>query len=105
LLGAIARALLGGMERVAVESNSLRSIGYDAATRVLEIEFCSGRVYSYAGVPPELHAWLMRTPSKGGYFNRMIRDRFAMRDVTPAAADPDLASALRRSLDGGAERP
>lgn len=87
------------MERVAVESNSLRSVGYDPEKRVLEVEFCSGRIYSYLDVPPEMHDWLMRSKGKGGYFNRMIRDRYEMRDVTPTPALPSLEHALRRSLE------
>lgn len=87
------------MERTAVESTSLRSVGYDPAAQVLEVEFCSGRIYAYEGVPPEVHDWLMRSKGKGGYFNRMIRDRYAMRDVTPAPREIDLARALERSLE------
>jgi hypothetical protein len=87
------------MERVTVESSSLRSVGYDEDTRVLEVEFLSGRIYSYAGVPPEAYDWLMRSKGKGGYFNRMIRDRYTMRDVTPGASQGNLEVALRRSLD------
>ena len=88
------------MERTAVASRSLRSIGYDAAASELEVEFHSGRVYRFSDVPAQLHAWLMRTPRKGGVFNRLIRDRFPMRDVTPppASSEADLADALRRSL-------
>lgn len=87
------------MERVAVESNSLRSIGYDEQTRELEVEFCSGRIYRYTGVPPEAHDWLMRSKGKGGFFNRMIRDRYAMHDITPGPPPTDLEAILRRSLD------
>jgi hypothetical protein len=87
------------MERTAVESSSLRSIGYDPGTRVLEVEFSSGRIYSYSDVPPETHDWLMRSKGKGGYFNRMIRDRYAMRDVTPPPPLADLEASLRRSLE------
>ena len=92
--------LSADMERVVVESNSLRSVGYDENARVLEVEFLSGRIYSYAGVPPEAYDWLMRSKGKGGYFNRMIRDRYTMRDVTPGMpALGNLEAALRRSLD------
>lgn len=91
--------LSGAMERVPVESNSLRSIGYEPSTRVLEVEFCSGRIYSYSDVPPEAHDWLMRSKGKGGYFNRMIRDRYPMRDVTPPPPPTDLEASLRRSLE------
>ena len=87
------------MERVPVASRSLVSVGYDADAGELEVEFRSGRVYRYAGVPATVHAWLMRNPRKGGLFNRTIRDRYAYRDVTPVPPEPDLADALRRSLE------
>jgi hypothetical protein len=87
------------MERTAVESRSLRSVAYDASSGTLEVEFCSGRIYAYADVPREAYEWLMRSPGKGGYFNRMIRDRYVMRDVTPVPDDSDLGARLRQSLD------
>lgn len=87
------------MERVPVESRSLASVGYDAAAAQLEVEFHSGRVYRFEQVPESVHAWLLRTPSKGAYFNRMIRDRYRYRDVTPGEPPRDLAEALERSLD------
>ena len=86
------------MERTAVSSKSLASIGYDAATSELEVEFHSGRLYRFAGVPASVYDWLMRSRSKGAYFNRMVRDRYAFRDVTPGEAR-DLADDLQRSLD------
>ncbi len=87
------------MERTPVESASLVSVGYDAAASELEVEFRTGAVYRYAGVPSDVHAWLMRSRSKGGIFNRLIRDRYAVRDVTPAPESGDLADELRRSLE------
>lgn len=86
------------MERTPVDSNSLRSVGYDAVSSELEVEFHSGRVYRFEGVPAAVYAWLMRSPGKGGLFNRMIRDRYPFRDVTEGPAQ-DLADALRRSLE------
>jgi hypothetical protein len=87
------------MEREPVTSRSLRSVGYDPIASELEIEFRSGRVYRFSAVPASVHAWLMRAPKKGGLFNRLIRDRYAMREVTPEVATEDLESALRRSLE------
>ena len=86
------------MERVAVESKMLAAVGYDATASVLEIEFRSGRLYRFEGVPASVHAWLMRTPAKGAYFARMIRDQYPFRDVTPGEPS-DLAQELQRSLD------
>lgn len=38
------------MKRTPVASSSLRSLGYDAAQQVLEVEFASGALYRYEQV-------------------------------------------------------
>ncbi len=86
------------MDRQAVESKAIRSVGYDETVQVLEIEFRSGRVYQYDAVPPSMYEWLLRTNDKGGVFNRLIRDRFAEREVTPAPVVQDIEALLRASL-------
>ena len=64
------------MDREPVESSTLASVGYDAATFVLELEFRSGDVYQYLGTPNRIHCELIDAESKGRYFNQKIRDRF-----------------------------
>jgi hypothetical protein len=88
------------VERTPLQSKAIVSAGYDAEQRALELEFASGRVYRYEDVPHGTYEWLLRAPSKGGYFARMINDRYAYRDVT-GGTDPtesDLAAALQNSL-------
>lgn len=58
-------------------STVIRSFHYDAPQRRLEIEFLSGRRYSYQGVPPRVADAMRAAVSKGGYFNRYIKDRYA----------------------------
>jgi hypothetical protein len=89
------------MDREQVTSGALKSVGYDAEARTLEVEFRTGRVYQYEGVAPETYAWLLRVENKGGFLNRMIIDRFPTREVTPVAPDSELGleAALRASLD------
>lgn len=41
------------MKRVALQSSSLRSLGYDPKQQILEVEFSSGALYRYEAVPPE----------------------------------------------------
>ena len=65
-----------GMNRVAVRSSNLVSVGYDGESRILEIEFNKGRVYRYSGVPPEEHEALMNASSLGKYFAANIRDKY-----------------------------
>jgi lysyl-tRNA synthetase, class II len=55
----------------------MRSVGYESKSKILEIEFQSGEVYQYLGVPKTVHAGLLRAKSKGQYFNGEIRDDYA----------------------------
>jgi KTSC domain-containing protein len=49
-------------------------VGYEAKSRILEIEFDSGSVYQYLGVPARIYEELLAADSKGQYFNSEIRD-------------------------------
>lgn len=64
------------MDRVSVSSSNIRSIGYDAESMTLEIEFNSGAVYQYQGVPQVEYDAFMNAGSKGTHFNANIKDRF-----------------------------
>lgn len=86
------------MHRTPLESRAIVSAGYDPATQQLELEFRNGRVYRYRDVPPGVYAFLLRTPSKGGYVNRMIQDRYPFDEITPAPAEQDVLQALQASL-------
>lgn len=62
------------MRREPVESDALRSVGYDVDRQILEIEFASGTVYRYFEVPEEVYAGLMTAASHGEFFSAHIRD-------------------------------
>jgi len=64
------------MQRQAVESTTMRAIGYDRTEQVLEVEFQSGAVYQYLDVPPAIYKELLEAESKGQYFNSEIRDAY-----------------------------
>ena len=65
------------MRRVAVVSTSISTVGYAEPSRILEVEFCNGGVYQYLNVPPDEHAALMVSASKGLHVNREIKTRFS----------------------------
>ena len=67
------------MNRTPVSSSNLSSVGYDPASKILEIEFHSGRVYQYFNVPESVYHGLMNASSKGGYFNQHIKDVYSFR--------------------------
>ena len=64
------------MRRVQLVSSMIASAGYDAATRVLEIEFLSGAVYQYSDVSVEVYEALLDAPSHGRLFHTRIRNAF-----------------------------
>jgi hypothetical protein len=65
------------MERIPVSSSNLRTVGYDPDSSTLEIEFKSGAVYQYQGVPQAEFDAFMNAGSKGTYFHANIKDRYA----------------------------
>ncbi len=62
------------MNRIAVISEVLCSVGDDLDQRMLEIEFVSGDICCYFDVPDELHVALMSAESHGECFAAHIRD-------------------------------
>lgn len=66
------------MEKQEVESSVIHAVGH---TRVLEIEFESGRVYQYFDVPQDIYDAVLQSDSKGRYFNTHIRGKFPYQEI------------------------
>ena len=64
------------MDRHHVASSNIGAIGYDSTTQTLEVEFLSGWVYQYYGVPEHLHQQIMQASSKGQFLNQYIKNAF-----------------------------
>jgi hypothetical protein len=82
------------MERTAVESSQLVSVGYNAEKQILEIEFKGGGVYQYFDVPEHIHRELLagarivkeggiESASIGRYFGQNIRGKFKYTKLQP----------------------
>jgi len=71
------------MERTAVESSQIVSIGFVPELETLEIEFKGGKVYRYFEVPGIQHTELMAAESKGKYFGQHIRGKFKFEKLEP----------------------
>jgi hypothetical protein len=69
------------MRVATVESTTIATVGYDEALSLLQLEFCSGAVYLYFCVPAAVYLALLDAPSKGRYFNGIIRGRYPYRQV------------------------
>lgn len=63
-------------------STAIRQAHYDAEARTLDLTFVTGRRYRYFAVPPAVAEGFAEARSKGGYFNRRIRDRFEFDELT-----------------------
>jgi hypothetical protein len=72
------------IERFAVDSSTIKAIGY--ADGVLVVEFTNGHLYAYNMAPAEFEAFA-RAESKGSYFNKTIRGKVEGRKLTGACAN------------------
>jgi hypothetical protein len=64
------------MQRIPVESHSLKTLGYDPERRILEVEFRrNGQIYKYFDVPAEEYEAFLRAESKGTYLNQQFKAR------------------------------
>jgi hypothetical protein len=73
------------MERKAVSSSNIRSVGHDVTSNTLEVEFTNGSVFQYAGVPRELADQMVKAESVGSFFARNVRSQFQAKRLDAAA--------------------
>lgn len=64
------------MQRIPVNTDEIRSIGYDVLTERLEVEFRRGDVYEFYQVPQVRYELLVHSGMVDQYFHRYIRDRY-----------------------------
>jgi hypothetical protein len=64
------------MDRLPVKSSNIAAIGYDSASKTLEVEFKTGAAYSYSDVPPSVARSFRKAQSIGGYFSSKIKNKF-----------------------------
>jgi len=65
-------------------SSVIRDIEYDADRHQLWVTFVSGKTYVYDRVPADVYEAFRSYSTKGGFFNRFIRDRYRHREVMKA---------------------
>ena len=64
------------MERNEIKSSLLQSVGYDSATKILEVQFTRGSIYQYSNVEPEKAAEMLAAKSIGSFFLKEIKPNF-----------------------------
>ncbi|HLA95700.1 MAG TPA: KTSC domain-containing protein [Pyrinomonadaceae bacterium] len=69
------------MTRQRVSSSSIRSVGYDAENRILEIELRGGGVYQYFQVPESEYKAFVKAASIGRHYAKTIKPAYEFRRV------------------------
>ena len=61
------------MNRQVDSSSNIASIGYDANSLTLEVEFLNGGIYQYFDVPQHIYSEIMSAGSHGQYLAQNIK--------------------------------
>ena len=65
-----------------VSSSNIDSIGYSIATETLRVQFKTGAIYDYEGVPVEVYQQMQNASSVGCYLNKHIKNTYAYTRVS-----------------------
>ena len=69
---------------IPVTSTFIHALGYNAEKKIATVEFKRNggfSIYQYFGVAPQTFARWLKSDSKGKYFHRNIRNRFACKRI------------------------
>lgn len=69
------------MDLKPVKSSNIEAVGYDPATRKLQVKFKSGGVHEYDDVPAHRHAALVAHASPGGFIHSDIKNNHTCRKL------------------------
>jgi hypothetical protein len=64
------------MTRTPVKSSNVKSVGYDPATKAMEVEFHTGAVYTHSGVSANDHSALVNSSSIGSHYHKNFKGKF-----------------------------
>ena len=68
-------------EMVPVVSSNIKEIGYEDKFEVLKVTFNTGKTYDYHGVPSLTFKAFKEAESKGKFFHKNIRPKYAGKRV------------------------
>jgi KTSC domain len=69
------------LNRIATESRAVASVGYDAPSSTMELEFVDGGVYRYFVVPRSVLDALLAADSIGRFFHEHIRGVYPFKRI------------------------
>jgi len=69
------------MKRISVSSSSIKSIGYDYQSCILEIEFSRGAIYQYRNLSSLEICKFIFAESIGSYFAKYIKNNYEFEEI------------------------
>ena len=69
------------MQRLSIDSDSLRSIGYNELGQMMEVEFEDGTLRQYYDVPLDIYDDFLETKTKDNYFNDYVKDNYLFQQI------------------------
>ncbi len=92
-----ARIIGNDMQRQRVKSSVIAAVAHDPHSKVLEVEFHTGRIYNYFDVPAGVYETMLASDSMGKFFNEEIRPNYRSSEVRWTELDryPDLPDRRR----------
>lgn len=70
------------MDRRLIPSSNIKSVGYDRFSGDMEVEYMSGRIYTYRIVPQIVHDGLVTAQSPGSFMKTWVEGRFPSKELT-----------------------
>ena len=70
-----------------LDSSMIRSAGYDASNKKLNVKFNDGHTYVFSDVPESVYQDLLKSESAGGYFNASVRGKYSHEKVSSMNRD------------------
>lgn len=64
------------MKRKSIDSSTLQTVGYEAQSETLEVEFKNGKLYQYYRVPELVYRQLLAADSAGRFLNTRIKPMY-----------------------------
>lgn len=69
------------MERKKVNSDKIRSVGYESSSQTLEVELSDGSIWQYTRVPSEVHRRFLAAPTMGSYYRDNIEEDYSRKRI------------------------
>lgn len=63
--------------RIDVTSSNIKTIGYNIKTKDLDVEFTTGDIYRYSGVPKSVYRSFLGSSSKGKFLHKNIKGKYS----------------------------